>query len=56
MMDPNKEFNRWSAFAPRRLSRIKTFLIHKDQVIVAWFSADEPANPSTQPATHASSP
>lgn len=51
VLDPEKEYRRWSVFAPRRLSRIRTFVIHKDKVVVAWFSAEDPPAVAAQPST-----
>ena len=48
VMDP-EEHRRWTVFAPRRLSRIKRFVSHKDEVYVAWFDREPLATSSTQP-------
>jgi len=40
IMDP-EEYHRWSIFAPRRLSRVRKFVSHKDEVYVAWFERAE---------------
>lgn len=40
VMDP-EEYRRWSIFAPRRLSRMKKFISHKDTIFVAWYSRDD---------------
>jgi 4-amino-4-deoxy-L-arabinose transferase-like glycosyltransferase len=51
VMDP-EEHRRWSIFAPSRLSRIKKFISHKDEVYLAWFSREESGSttaPVTQP-------
>lgn len=51
VMDP-EEYKRWSIFAPRRLSRVKKFVSHKDEIFVAWYSRSD-AEPAT---THSLDP
>ena len=48
VMNP-EEYQRWSIFAGRRLSRVRQFVVHKDQIFVAWYDRNESSSASTEP-------